>query len=84
MIDSTIYQITFTYPSKMGPLDCTISNEVLVEGSEDVAKVRVFLAEQGITEVSTRRYHAPDVLGVMRDLRHSLNQYPVRVEEVQP
>lgn len=82
MIDSTIYVVTFVYPSKLGSrLDCSMTNEVIVEGEEEVVKVRTFLLEQGVVEISTKKFHAPDIMGTMRSLRNSFNEYPVRVAE---
>jgi hypothetical protein len=79
VIDSKIYTVTYTYPSQLGSrLNCSMTNEVIVEGSEEVEKVREFLAEQGVTEVHVATFHAPDIMGTMRNLRRALAEYPVR------
>jgi hypothetical protein len=82
MIDSHIYVVTFVYPSRLGQrLNCSMTNECIVEGEEEVVKVRTFLLEQGVVEISTKKFHAPDILGTMRSLRSTFREYPVRVAE---
>jgi hypothetical protein len=85
MIDSTIYTVTYTYPSRLGArLDCSMTSEAVVEGSENAERLRDMLREAGVREIHIETFRAPEFRVTLDAVRHALNEYPVRVEEVQP
>lgn len=77
-MDPTIYRITYSYPSTLGPLPCEHNGEAIVNGMHNATMVLDALREEGVTSVFCEPFAAPPAIETMKRIKKSLAEFPIR------